>query len=112
MIRKFLDISTGYLTENDANRLYESRDVLVVPGPINPPRIIEHAHGYWVHIDSDLSTYLEHVRYFKKIKMSAQFIRIMAYARARHCWWLNIDEDGEKIANAKKHDFKEIDWDA
>jgi hypothetical protein len=109
VINKFLDISSAYITRTDSQFLHYMRETRPAKKRVGP-RVIAHKYGWFVHIDQTPSIYADHIADLKMLSMSDEFLILMEYAHSRGCWWINIDQDGEDIRNAKSLGLKKFNW--
>ena len=90
-IAAFLDLSTRYMTQNDAELLF----ALINGDDAGDLVVNAHPHGWFVHVEQDADRLAELSQTLRKVGYSEAFINLLRYARERECWWINFDSGGE-----------------
>lgn len=87
MIRHFLDVSTGHITDQD-DRLFKA--------DAYPIDVLHRSYGYfvWVPPDYDMKEYLEMI---KGRGFSRNLLALLIAARQADCDFILFDGDGAKI---------------
>lgn len=87
-VRKYLDLSTGHLTEFDNGTLRS------VDPNADAPLVRPYEYGYWVWVPDreDLEVYLTA---YTEYGFSSAFCTVLRYARENACDWINFDRDAE-----------------
>lgn len=92
-IYRYLDLSTGHLSEEEANEVCGGHCAPFPFGDLeHSPRVIGHEYGAWVHVpeiaeqtDEEDTAALE--------KSRPNLAACLARARALDCNWINFDQD-------------------
>jgi len=82
---RFLDCSTGHVTERDMD-LLKRDDCQIVT--------YQFEYGTWVHVLQD-KPYEFTYKILKLLGFSVGFIKVYMAARAAGCWFIKLDQDGE-----------------
>jgi len=77
---KFLDISTGHVTQKDFD-LLERNDC--------PIASYSYLEGCWVHVAKDITR-----AHLRRLGFSAGFIAVYLAAKQAKCWFIRFDCDG------------------
>ena len=92
---KFLDCSTGHVTERDMGLLAKDDCQLVT---------YQFEYGTWVHVLQD-KPYGFTPKTLKALGFSDGFIKVYLAAREADCWFIKLDSDGETYEQ-----FEHFDW--
>lgn len=99
-ILKLLDLSTGHLRSEDANKLTK------ILSSNQPSRVIPHEYGWWVNVvQEDTDTLRDVTDEFASLGYSKEFVFIYNHAFTHNCAWINFDQDGELLDQ-----FKQFNW--
>lgn len=90
-IYKFLDASTGYVTEDDMNRLSDSGLYCIA----------DYEEGAFVHLPAIRTNGEfddpEWRRLVREAGYSERFCDLMEYARTQGCAYIRLDRDGDEV---------------
>ena len=99
---KFLDASTGYITDEDRLKLLDDPTAF-------PTRVIPHEFGWWINVPS--IEYLEEDDKLHQIKQcgySDLFVNLIKFAAKHDCWCINLDCDGEVLDDEEMDGLAEV----
>lgn len=92
---KFLDISTGHVTQEDMVRLEKPESGLTV---------YPFEYGNWVHVSQDHPSDIT-PKALKALGYSEGFVKVYLAARKAGCWFIKFDQDGDEYEQ-----FEQYEW--
>lgn len=93
-ISRYLDLSTGHLPQAEMVALRNARDSEINPDQL-PARVIPHAYGAWVNVQIDDPH--EQDNAFAEHGQLPNLLKVVQFARAHDCTWVNFDRDAAII---------------
>lgn len=97
-VENFLDASTGHITYEDSLKLLEDPKGF-------PTRVIPHEFGWWIWVFPDENFKDSMLFFMRERNYSEAFIKLIKMAYVRHCWWINLDCDGDFIDGLEINDW-------